>query len=70
MLLIQKVEKLKKKFSDHAKYITTAQFKKFSGKIFCAKLKQAKLATNKDLTDVEQRAIENKRKIEKLETEN
>ena len=40
----------------------------FSGKIFNAKLKKVKLVTNKDVTDVKQRAIENKRKIEKSET--
>ena len=33
-------------------------------------LKQAKLATNNDLNDVEQRSIKNGRKIEKLQTFN
>ena len=41
-------------------YITTAIINKLSGEIRDAKLNQAKLTTNKDLTDVEERAIEKK----------
>ena len=38
----------------HAKYITIAEFIRFSGKIFNVKLTLAKLATNTDLDNVEQ----------------
>ena len=56
LLLIQKLGKVKKNIPDDAKYIITNEFNKFVGAIFDEKLKQAKLGTNKDLTDVEQRA--------------
>ena len=41
----------------HAKYIATTKFNKFSGEIFDANSKQAKLAVNKDQGNVEQCAI-------------
>ena len=49
------------KIPDHSVYVTTNNFNKFSGTIFDGRLKQAKLATKKDLGTVEQRAIENKK---------
>ena len=52
------MEKLNKKIADHGKYITNAEFNKFSGEIFDAKLKRLKLATNPDLINVEQCVIE------------
>ena len=60
LLSIQKLEKLKKN-PDDAKFITTIEFNKFLGTIFDENLKQANLATNADLANVEQRAIENKK---------
>ena len=44
-----KIEEVEKK-NDDAKYITTAEFTKFSGKIFNAKLKTVNFGTNKNLT--------------------
>ena len=44
------------------KYIITTLFIRFSGEIFDVKLKQAKLATNRDLAKVEQSAIEKKKR--------
>ena len=42
----------------HAEWITTAEFNRCSGEILKTILKQEKLAANKNLTDVEQQAIE------------
>ena len=62
LLLIQKSENLKKN-PDHANYITTTKFNKFSGKIFNAKVKQTRLPTKQDLATTEQCTIEKKGKI-------
>ena len=43
--------------------MTTTKFNKSSGEKFHAELKNAKLATNTDLANFEQYAIENNRKI-------
>ena len=61
---------IEKRIPDHDKYIPTNDFttNKFSGAIFDARLKQAKLATNIDLNIVKQRTIRNEEKIEKLQT--
>ena len=65
MFVIQKLGKLKKN-PDPAESITTIEFNIFSGEIFNSKVKRAKLATNKDLTIVEQYTIEIKK--QNLET--
>lgn len=44
-----KIGEVEKK-NDDANYITTAEFTKFSGKIFNAKLKTVNFGTNKNLT--------------------
>ena len=62
LLLIKKSENLKKN-PDHANYITTTKFNKFSGKIFNAKVKQTRLPTKQDLATTEQCTIEKKGKI-------
>ena len=61
-LLNTKFREVQNKFLDHAKYITNAEFNKFSGTIFDAKLRQVNLATNHDLDAILKRAIENKAK--------
>ena len=53
LLLIQKSQKQKKKIPNHAKYFVTTNFNKFPSETFNAKLKIEKLATNKDLANVE-----------------
>ena len=55
--------KIKHKILDHAKYIGSDDFDKFSFTIFDKRLKQAKLTTSKDLGTPEQRADKNKEKI-------
>ena len=67
MFQIQKLEKLRKKILDHAKYVATLEFNKFAGKIFHERLKQAKLPTTTDLNTVEKHAIENDKKTRKIE---
>ena len=62
-----KIEDIKKKVPNHDKYITKISFDKHTGAIFDERLKQAKLATIKYLNSVEQRAIRNEKKIEKLQ---
>ena len=53
LLLIQKLQKQKKKNPNHARYFATTNFNKFLSETFNAKLKIEKLATNKDLANVE-----------------
>ena len=62
-----KIEDIEKKIPKLNKYITINDFNKFSGEIFDERLKQAKLATNNDVNTVEQCAIRNEEKIEKIE---
>lgn len=50
---------------DYTKCITDNEFNKFSGEIFDAKLKKSKLVANRDLANVEQRVIENKKQKNK-----
>ena len=57
-----------KKIPDHAKYITTSEFNKFFGEKIDAKLTQVKIATNKDVANVEQRVIAKKIKQKKKKT--
>ena len=64
------IDEIEKKISDHGKYTTTIKFSTAWSTMFDEILKQAKLATNNDLNDVEQRSIKNERKIEKLQTFN
>ena len=64
------IDEIEKKISDHGKYITAVKFSTAWSTMFHEILKQAKLATNNDLNDVEQRSIKNGRKIEKLQTFN
>ena len=56
------------KIPDHSVYITTNDFNKFSGTKFNEKLKGAKLATHKVHGIIEQYALENNKRIEKLQT--
>ena len=44
------------KYPSHAKYSTATEFNKFSGEIF-----NAKIETNADLSNAEDRAIKNKK---------
>ena len=53
--------KILKKPPKHDKVISTDDIYKFSVTIFDERLKQAKLAANKDLDFVEQRAIKNEK---------
>ena len=53
--------KILKKTPKHDKVITIDDIYKFSVTIFDERLKQAKLAANKDLDFVEQRAIKNEK---------
>ena len=62
------IVKIEKKMPGHDRYITTNDFNKLSGVIFDERLKQAKLATTNDLGTVDQGAIKNEEKIEKLQT--
>ena len=63
-----KIVENKKKICNHDKSITTIDFNKFSSAIFDGRLKQAKLSTGINLNTVEQRAIKNEEKIQKLQT--
>ena len=51
IVLNEKLEKVNK-ILDHAKYITTAKFNKFTGSVFDTELKQANLTTNSDANAV------------------
>ena len=53
---------VEKKISHHVVYININKFYKFSGELFDERLKQANIATNHGLNDVEQCAIENEKK--------
>ena len=60
----RKMEKVGKKIPHHGhdKYATTHDFNNFSVAVFNERLKKAKLPTNADLANVEQRAIGNNKK--------
>ena len=63
-----KIREVENKIPDHAKYITTPEFKIFTGTIFDAKLKQVNLATNDDLNAVLQPANKIKKKSKRKTT--
>ena len=62
-----KIKEIGDKTSDHDKYITTTDFNRFSGTIFDKRLEQANLPATTNINAIEQRAIKNKEKIEKLQ---
>ena len=62
-----KIGDIEKRVPDHYKYITTNDFNKFQGAIFDERLKQAELAMRNNLNTVEQHAIQNEKKVEKLQ---
>ena len=59
-VLNTKIAEVENEMPDHAKYVTTPEFNKFSGSIFNTKSKQAGLATNSDVNAVLQCANKNK----------
>ena len=60
-----KIEDIEEKVSNYGKYIISIEFNKLTKENFSERLKQAQLATNNDLNNVEQCAIKNEEKIEK-----
>ena len=62
-----KIGEVENEIPDHAKYIATLEFNKFTGSIFNKKLKQAVLAAGSDVNCVSQCANKKKEKIEKLQ---
>ena len=74
MIIIQRLAKLKKKFTDHAhdKYITTPEFNKLTAENFAERLKQENLVTETDfnnkLTSLNRKITSNK--TNQLVTEN
>ena len=63
-----KIGDIEKRVPDHYKYITTNDFNKSQGAIFDERLKQAESAMRSNLNTVEQHAIQNEKKVEKLQT--
>ena len=57
-----KIEDIKKKISNHDKYINTSYSNEFPAAIFDERFKQAILATNNDVNTVEKRTIGNDKK--------
>ena len=63
-VLDTKIGEVENKIPDYVKYVTTPEFNKFSDLKLDTKLKQANLATNRDVYAVSQLANKNEEKTE------